>query len=322
MNRLRLTAVVLAALAALAVPQSADAQLGGLIKKKVKEAIKPPEKKDPAPAPSTDAAAPPASAAVAQPVSDSRDPFAAQRLPNARALIITDEMISRIYRGLDAEAVMLKDLEKEIAAYPTPQTIQACKAKASQTPEGQRLMNLGNFVKEGMTPDQVMAGMTKMSQESDAYYKKACPWDENKWSDYNRSEARKAIRTKAAAQATALPASVPAKTAPAKTSRLLFESNPFDLMLAADTDTSVIVKGLAGIGLDENDFGEMIERILKYCELKKTMDVKPRAGGLKVHGDGGPDINWVYTESELKVLEKFDCDGFKRKYANQLGAYA
>jgi hypothetical protein len=323
MNRLRLTAVVLAALAALAVPQNADAQLGGLIKKKVKEAIKPPEKKDPAPAPSTDAAAP-AAAAAAQPVSDSRDPFAGQRVPNARALIITDEMISRIYRGLDAEAVMLKDLEKEIAAYPTPQAIQACKAKASQTPEGQRLMNLGNFVKEGMTPDQVMAGMTKMSQESDAYYKKACPWDESKWSDYNRSEARKAIRTRAAAQATAVPAATPAKAAPVKTgtSHLLFETNPFDLMIAADTDTSVIVKGLAGIGLNELDFGEMIERILKYCELRKTMDVKPRAGGLKVHGDGGPDINWIYTESELKVLEKFDCEGFKRKYANQLGAYA
>lgn len=323
MIRSRHAVVVLAALAALAVPQSADAQLGGLIKKKVKEAIKPPEKKDPAPAPSTDAAAP-AAAPATQPPSNSRDPFAGQRVPNNRALLITDEMISRIYRGLDAEAVMLKDLEKEIAAYPTPQTIQACKAKASQTPEGQKYLNPGNFLKEGMNPEQLQAAMMKMTTESDAYFKKACPWDESKWSDYNRSEARKAIRTKAAAQATALPTAAPAKAAPAKTgkSNLLFESNPFDLMLAADTDTSVIVKYTAGIGLDENDFGELIERILKYCDLKKTMDVKPRAGGLKVHGDGGPDINWVYTESELKVLEKFDCEGFKRKYANQLGAYA
>jgi hypothetical protein len=323
MIRSRLTAVVLAALAALAVPQSADAQLGGLIKKKVKEAIKPPEKTATAPAPSTDASAA-AAAPAAQPVSNSRDPFAGQRVPNNRALLITDEMIGRIYRGLDAEAVMLKDLEKEIAAYPTPQAIQACKQKAAQTPEGQRLMNPGNFVKEGMTPDQLMAGMTKMSQESDAYYKKACPWDESKWSDYNRSEARKAIRAKAAAQATALPGPGPAKAAPPKTgkSQLLFETNPLDLMLPADTDTSVIVKGLAGIGLDENDFGEMIERILKYCELKKTMDVTPKPGGLKAPGYGGPDIFWVFTESELKVLQKFDCEGFKRKYANQLGAYA
>ena len=51
------------------------------------------------------------------------------------------------------------------------------------------------------------------------------------------------------------------------------------------------------------------------------MDVKPKTGGFKTPGDGGPDIFWVYTENELKALQKFDCDGFKKKYAAQLGAY-
>lgn len=286
MTRWHLRVVVLAAFALFALPQSADAQLGGLIKKKVKEAIKPPEKTNPAPQPAAPA---PASSPAGPPASNSRDPFANQRVPGARALLVTDEMIARIYRGLDAEAVMLKDLETEIAAYPTPKKIQDCKAKAAQTPEGQKYLNPGNFIKEGMTNDQLMAAMSRMSTESDAYFKKACPWDETKWSDYNRSEARKAIRTKAAAKA--LP-----------------------------TDTTVFVKGVGG-GLDENDFGEMIERLLKYCELKKTMEVKPKTGGLKTPGDGGPDIFWVYTESELKALQKLDCDGFKKKYASQLGAY-
>src|SRR6185503_530057 len=164
MTRSQLTALLFAALATFALPPSADAQLGGLIKKKVKEAIKPPEKTNPAPQPAAPAPAP---APAAEPASNSRDPFADQRVPGNRALLITDEMIARIYRGLDAEAVMLKDLEKEIAAYPTPEKIQACKIKAAQTPEGQRLMNLGNFVKEGMTPEQLQAGMLKMSTESD-----------------------------------------------------------------------------------------------------------------------------------------------------------
>lgn len=315
MTRSQLTAVVLASFALLALPQSAEAQLGGLIKKKVKEAIVPPEKTNPAPQPA--AAAP---AAPAEPASNSRDPFAGQRVPGNRALLISDEMIARIYRGLDAEAAMLKDLEKEIAAYPTPEKIQACKIKASQTPEGQRLMNLGNFVKEGMTPEQLQAGMMKMTSESDAYYKKACPWDENKWSDYNRSQARRDIRKKAAAQALPPSASAPARSP--SPSRLLFEVDPFDVVaFAADSDTTVIIKGLAGIGLDENDFGEMIERILKYCELKMTMNVSPKTGGIQAPGDG-KDIYWVYTESELKALQKFDCDAFKKKYANQLGAYA
>ncbi len=306
MTRSKLAAVALAVLTMFALPQTVDAQLGGLIKKKVKEAIKPPPGKA-TPAPEPAAAAPGPAPAAEQPASNSRDPFAGQRVPGNRALLISDEMIARMFRGLDAEAVMLKDLEKEIAAYPTREAIQACKVKASQTPEGQRLMNLGNFVKAGMTAEQTQAGMMKMSSESDAYYKKACPWDENKWSDYNRSEARKAIRTKAAAQA--LP---PSAAAPVKSpSRLMFE---------VDTAT-VITKALAGIGLEENDFGELIERILYYCELKKTADVRPKTGGLKVPGEG-KDIYWVYTESELKVLLKFDCDTFKKKYANQLGAWA
>lgn len=287
MTRSQLSQLALATLAMFAFTQSADAQLGGLIKKKVKEAIKPPEKTNPAP---QSAAAAPAPAPAAEPVSNSRDPFAGQRVPGNRALLITDEMIGRIDRGLDAEAVMLKDLEREIAAYPTPEKIQACKIKAAQTPEGQRLMNLGNFVKEGMTPEQVQAGMMKMSSESDAYYKKACPWDESKWSDSNRSEARTAIRTKAASKALPPSADPPAKS-------------------------------LASIGLDENDFGEMIERILQYCKLKKAMDVRPKTGGVKAPGEG-QDIYWIYTESELKALQKFDCEGFKKKYANQLGAYA
>ena len=285
-HRSQLTALLIAALTTLAVPSLADAQLGGLIKKKVKEAIKPPEKTNPAPQPAAAGAPSPAT----EPASNSRDPFAGHRVPGTRALLINDEMIARMYRGLDAEAAMLKDLEKEIAAYPTPEQIEACKIKAAQTPEGQRLMNLGNFVKEGMTPDQIQAGMMKMSSESDAYYKRACPWDESKWSDGNRSDARRAIRTKAAAQ-------------------------------TADTDTAtVIVKGLAGIGLNEYDFAEMIERILKYCELKKTMDVGPKTGGIKTPGVG-KDIYWVYTESELKTLQKLDCAGFRKKYANLLGAY-
>ena len=316
MTRWHLRAVVLAA-AMFALPQSADAQLGGLIKKKVKEAIKPPEKTNPAPQPAAPA---PASSPAGPPASNSRDPFANQRVPGNRALLITDEMIARIYRGLDAEAVMLKDLEKEIAAYPTPQQIQACKAKAAQTPEGQKYLNPGNFIKEGMTNDQLMAAMSRMSTESDAYFKKACPWDETKWSDYNRSEARKAIRTKAAAKALPPSPAAPARPQSPSSSHLLFEIDPFDVTFAADTDTTVFVKGVGG-GLDENDFGEMIERILKYCELKKTMDVKPKTGGLKTPGDGGPDIFWVYTENELKALQKFDCDGFKKKYAAQLGAY-
>jgi len=280
-----IAAIVFAAASiSISAPQTAEAQLASLIKKKAKEAIKPPEKKNPAPQP---APAAPAAGSPAEQASNSRDPFANQRVPDARALMITDGIMGRVRRGLDAETAMLKDLEKEIAAYPTPQKIQECKGKALQTPEGQRLINLGNFVKAGMTPEETQAGMARMITESDAYYKKACPWDETKWSDYNRSEARSAIRKKAAAQA--LP--------PSATGQSAKSSDP---------------------GLDENDLAEVIERILKYCDLKKTMDMSPKTGGIKIPGEG-KDIYWVFMQSELVTLENFDCAAFRKKYAGQIG---
>jgi hypothetical protein len=304
-----LTAIAIAALAMNTFPANADAQLGGLIKKKVKEAITKPTEKVTQPQPQTEAAAPASSPAAAAP-SNSRDPFAAQRVPNNRALLITDAMLTRIARGLDAEHALIKDYEKQLTKFPTKEQFDACRLKAAQTPEGQRLMNPGNFLKEGMKPDELQNAMMKMTTESDAYYKKACPV--KPVTDYEKSERMRQIRTKAASLATA--ASAPAAAAP---SHLLFEVNPFDFALRADSDT-VLILGTGG--LDENDFGEMIERILKYCELKKTMDVKPKSGGLKVPGEGR-DIYWVYTESELVALQKFDCAAFRKKYNDLLGAY-
>ena len=305
-HRSHIIHVVIVAFATLAFAPSADAQLGGLIKKKVKEAIKPPEKAAPQPQP--EAAAPAASPAAAP--SNSRDPFAGQRVPNARALIITDAMLARIARGLDAEHALIKDYEKQLTKFPTQAQFEACRNKAATTPEGQRYLNPGNFLKEGMKPDELQAAMMRMTTESDAYFNKACPL--KPVTDYEKSQRMSQIRKKAASLATA--ASAPATAGP---SRLLFEVNPFDFALRADSDTVTII-GTGG--LDESDFGEMIERILKYCELKSQMDVKPRPGGLKTPGVG-KDIYWVYTESELVVLQKVDCAAFKKKYNDLLGAY-
>jgi hypothetical protein len=290
----------------LAFAPSADAQLRGLIKKKVKEAIKPPEKVNTQPQPE---AAAPASSPAAAP-SNSRDPFASQRVPGARALLISDAMLARVARGLDAEHVLIKDYEKQLAKYPTPEQFEACKLKAAMTPEGQRLMNIGNFIKEGMKPDELQNAMMKMSTESDAYYQKACPL--KPVTDYEKSERMKLIRIKSASLAT-----TPSASATAGPSHLLYDVSPFDFALRADSD-SVTIIGTGGLG--ENDFGEMVERILKYCELKSQMDMKPRPGGFKTPGFG-KDIYWIYTESELVALQKFDCAAFKKKYNDLLGAY-
>jgi hypothetical protein len=87
---------------------------------------------------------------------------------------------------------------------------------------------------------------------------------------------------------------------------------------AAPSPKSVLVLPVGGF--HEHEYSVMIERLIKYCELKKSMDVSPKKGGLKVHGVGGPNINWVYTADELTALKNFDCGGFFKKYGKLIGS--
>src|SRR4029079_4201954 len=102
--------LMLAASMSAGTPCSADAQIGGFIKKKVKEAIKPPEKpSEPAPAP------------AGQSSNASAEEGGSSGLPTIMGdgLAISSETIGRVMRGLDSEAAMLADFHKVLAKYPT-----------------------------------------------------------------------------------------------------------------------------------------------------------------------------------------------------------
>ena len=296
-----------------ATPCTADAQLGGMLKKKIKEAIKPPEKPaETAPAPAGQAQPGPSSPSSAAPETGASD---LPRLERGE-LEISNESLSRLMRGMDAETAMLADFEKVLAKYPTAEQYAQCQSKAMQTPEGQKAMAPMLNMPSNATAEQVQAVIAKTNADAVVVQKKMCPFDPDDWTSYKRSERMKQIRAKAASMARAKPVATTQSARVNGRPALLFDVNPFDAVADTVTDTLLVVRGG---GFDERDYGILIERLLEYCELKKTMDMSPKKGGVKALG-GGKYIYWVYTEAELTTLKSFDCDAFMKKYKTIIAA--
>jgi hypothetical protein len=299
----RSIAVVLMFAASMTVgtPCTADAQLGGLIKKKVKEAIKPPEKpSEPAPAP------------AGQSSNAAEEESGSSGLPSIAGgvLVISPETIARVIRGLDSEAAMLADFHKVLAKYPTREQYEQCKHQVMLGPEGQKIaMGMVNLP-QNATPEQTQAVITKLNLEVEALQKKRCPLDPNDWNDSKRSERVKQIHEKAASLA---------RPKPAPSTALKFVVNPFDAL--PDTVSADTVLVITGGGLSEREYSILIERLVKYCEARKLMDMSPDKGDVKIPG-AGQDLYWIYKKEELAALKQFDCNAFLKKYASVYGADA
>jgi len=303
----RSIAVVLmfAASMSVATPCSADAQLGGFIKKKVKEAIKPPEKpSEPAPAPAGQS-----SNAAAGEGGSSGLPS----IGGGDVLVISSETIGRVMRGLDSEAAMLADFHKMLAKYPTREQYEQCKQKAMMSPEGQKVAMAMLNIPSNATAEQTQAIIVKMNADAEAIQNKACPLDPNDWNDSKRSERVKQIHAKAASLARPKPAPRTGSLPHAGEELLMYEVNPFDAL--ADTVAADTVVVITGGGLSEREYGILIERMIFYCEAKKTTDMSPDKGDLKVPG-AGQGMYWIFKKEELAALKNFDCDAFLKKYAS------
>ena len=310
MSRPIVAVLLVAASISISAPQTAEAQLGGLIKKKVKEAIKPPEKPGAAPAPAP--AAQPATQAESE-----NSGGTGHGLPHVagRSIKITRESLSRLTRGMDAELAMIADFEKYLAKWPTHEQYEECKVKAASTPEGKKIMSSMERLPQNVTPEQLTATMTKMTQDMDALTNKHCPLNPFDWGPGRKSARLEQIRVKAASLA------LPRSTASNETSQqsadriLLFEVSPYEMLPDTAAD-SITILGTGGF--DSQEYSEMIERIVKYCDLKKSMDMTPKGSGLQVPGVG-KDIYWIYVDEELETLKDLDCDSFQRKYKRLIG---
>jgi hypothetical protein len=234
---------------------------------------------------------------------------------------------------MDAELAMQKDFQKELAKYPTQKQYEDCKARVATTPEGQKIMNAMSTVPDNASTEQLQAVIQKIGTEMEALQKKQCPLDPYDWNDSRRSERMREIRTKAAARAR-LTKPVAQSATPDGTARLAlrFEVALEEAWMLAgvDTiqDTLIRITGVPGgttddsvipgePGLTEHEYSVMIERLVKFCEIKKSVDTRPKSGGLKYPGSGS-GIFWVWTEEELRTLATFDCAAFEKKYKDLL----
>jgi hypothetical protein len=314
MSRLTARALFLVTTLFVATPHIADAQLGGLIKKKVKEAIKPAEK--PAAKP-----ADPAPASTAAPTGTAVANTGSNGLPTVAGdvLVISPETIARAIRGLDSEASLVADFQKVLAKYPTREAFAMCQSSVGQTQEAQKILAPMMNAGPNTTAEQSRAMIEKMNIEMEALLKKKCPYNPDDWTDYKRSERMKQIHAKAASMARGKPVSSTTSSHIIGQPSLLFEVNPFEAFADSVADTVIVVTGVGG--LSPREYSLLIERMVEYCQLKKLMDVSPKKGGLKTQGSGA-QIFWVYREDELEALKGLDCDAFVKKYEKAFGPRA
>jgi hypothetical protein len=174
-NTRRFTFAILGALFSLAAP-SAEAQIGGLIKRKAADAIKGPEKKEEKPAAKS-------------------SPFG-----NPDVLEITAPRFEGLLRGLKVEVALYKEFTAELAKYPTSQQYNRCAAQVYASPEKEKLLEI-MMLPDNATDAQKQAAMKKYGEEDMALLKRKCPLDPATWTDSKKQERLTEITARAAAAA-------------------------------------------------------------------------------------------------------------------------
>jgi hypothetical protein len=294
MTRSLVAGLVLAGCALAASPPSAEAQLGGLIKKKVTEAIK---KK-----PADSAQAP------------GKQPSASQNNPAASfgsaVLEITPATFDAVIRGLNAELKLQDEFRQVLAKFPTDEEYAACKKRVPETPEGKKLMAEYANAMQDPKPAEMQRRMLAVGEKLQALEKTQCPNDPDTWNSSKRMEKLEQIREQAA-EAAGIGAST---SSVANDDRMSIREQ-----LQA---TRSIFRGWRVAFATGQQYGILVERIERGCALQSG-EGGPSAAGvvsdtarldstlIKVPGVGNK-IFWVWTRGEMRVLNSANC----RKFAD------
>jgi hypothetical protein len=275
------TALVVVAVLSLPAPNSAQAQLGGLIKKKVTEAIKGPEKQPeqkPASSASTDNSPPGFGSDV---------------------LEITEPVFAGVIRGLETELRLQAEFRQELAKYPTQAQYDECLAKVPESPEYKKIIEKLANLPENATGEQAMAASQKAAAEGQALTDKTCPVKpvDTVWPNGKKMERLEEIRGKAA------------EAAGSESSASNTGWSGLELALIFTYD---VEPGAAFAVWNSRQYSIAIERIDRLCDYNNG----PGAGGassdgnLKIQG-GGAGIFWVFTARETGVVNAANCRKFK-----------
>ncbi len=159
-------------LMAMTVATVAEAQLGGLIKRKATEAIKGPEKKDEKQAQKSDA------------------------LPDG-VMEITAPVFEGVINGLKVEVALRREFRAELAKLPTQEQYDQCLSKLVSSEEYQKIqLRIGNLPENAPAAEK-SATMQKMYTDTEALQKKTCPVTPHDWSEGRKQQRLTEIRAKA-----------------------------------------------------------------------------------------------------------------------------
>jgi hypothetical protein len=274
------TALVVVAVLSLPAPYSAHAQLGGLIKKKVTEAVKGPEKK-PDQQPNATG-------------SNSDSPLGS----NSDILEITEPVFAGVIRGLETELRLQSEFRAELAKYPTQEQYNQCLVKVAQNPEYMKIMERAGNLPANVTPDQAMAAQKKMSSELEALTDKTCPVKpvDMVWPNGKRAERLAEIHVKAAEAA--------GSESSASNAEGFGEAVAF--MFAYE-----VAPAIAFARWNENQYSIAIERVDRLCDYNNSPTGGTSNDGKLMIPGSGVKIFWIFTARESGVLNAANCRRFK-----------
>jgi hypothetical protein len=314
MARTKLSMLAIAASLVFAGTPAAHAQVGGLIRKKVGDAVKGPEKpKEKTKEPDT----------VDE---DSKLPYR-----------LDAESKKAFIAGLQVEIDGREAYKKRLTTLKTPAQYSACQTNTvTNTPEGKKFSEdyveamgkLGDNA-AGKKPEQIMKEQQEMAEKftkrSEAMILKNCGEDptpviNSQRQTFERAERAGAVEFGKVFKRTPSGSDEASTAAPASTEPCIDRSA---LMLEGDLEVDggpchaaepwSKVAGLLRVGADtttdeekQEQYRILKERVEKYCSLPQSMKDQAEANGIKVPGQG-KNIYWVFSRG-FALWVGPDCD--------------
>lgn len=150
-----LTILLLCALAAAARPDTADAQLRDLIKRKVTSAV-----------------------TGEKPAVNDGKAYQALGFREGQQDMLTEEAVEDFNTAVKEELRLRKELRQQLLSYKSPQQHQACVREFEASPEAQKIL-LSFSVPDNATLEQLMQAQQKMANEQSAAQQRKCGPDIN-----------------------------------------------------------------------------------------------------------------------------------------------
>ena len=282
---------LLAGTMALTMATVAEAQIGGLIKKKVAEAVKGPEKTE------------------AKPADGEK-----KSIYNDEIVEMTGPVLDGFANGLRTEIALRNEFREVLAKLKTPAQYQSCTNDAAASPEGQKISTRILSLPESVSAEEMQRVIAKAGQDLDALQEKKCGKDPAvEWSDERRAEKLKEIELKAAAAAGPVR---PPSTDP-DPAREEVDGGPFDTsasslpMESAFHFTGPVFEPQAIPSMPLLVYAMFKERVFMFCDaqIKGTIEVDSK-GNVRIPGIG-VGIYGVFSAAEASAL-KGRCDAIMK----------